>query len=92
MSFTSGPQPLLGTPDSTHTGDIQQHGVSHVRPHSGMAEDNTELHKMAQITEVEDLEMRRPPYLHVSITTMVSRTRTDENTGYVGWWHWRNQW
>lgn len=67
MSFTSSPQPLLGTSDSTHTDDIRHHGISHLEPHSGMAEDNTELHKMAQITEDEDFDMRRPPYLQVSI-------------------------
>lgn len=76
MSFTSSPQPLLGTSDITHPDDIQQHGVSHLGPHSGMAEDNTELHKMAQITEEEDFDLRRPPYLHVSSIS------TDEHKEY----------
>lgn len=94
MSFTSSPQPLLGTSDTAHLDDIQQHGVSHLGPHSGMAEDNTELHTMAQITGDEDLEMRRPPYLHVSSTpTMtIENFRTDRITGYASRRNWRNQW
>lgn len=76
MSFTSSPQPLLGASDTVHPDDIQQHGVSHLGPHIGTAEDNAELHKMAQITEVDDFDMRRPPYLHVSSTSAMTHDET----------------
>lgn len=87
MSFNSGPQTLLGS------SDIGQHGVSQIRPHDGMAEDNAELHKMAQITDHEDFEMRRPPYLHVRVlSTNMMNSNTNGMIGHAGWRNWRHQW
>lgn len=63
MSFTSGPQTILG---STESQNDQQHAVLQFGTEHGLAEDNSELHKMVEITGNEDFEMKRPPYYQVS--------------------------
>lgn len=60
MSYDPSPQPLLGSTED----EYQYNGGTH----HGSAKDNTKLHEMAQITAVDedDIEMKRPPYIHVS--------------------------
>ncbi len=68
MSFTTRPQSLLGSSDPAHSGGAQQHGNPQFGPPHGIGKDNADLHEMAEITAEEDLELKRPPYLHVSTT------------------------
>lgn len=81
MSYNSSPQPLLG---SAEDDDYRYHGAS---TKHGIAEDNTKLHEMAQITAAEDddIEMKRPPYIHVSIWCSHDRieSRLITSAGYV---------
>jgi len=67
MSFTTRPQSLLGSSEPAHSDDTQQDGSLQLGTKHGVGKDNAGLHTMVEITAEDDWELKRPPYLHVSI-------------------------
>lgn len=80
MNLSSRPADLLGASDSNTTKpepDDFYNEPAHIESRHGMRTDNTNLHKMAEITEAEDVEMKRPPYLHAMLAGGVGGTSGD---------------
>jgi len=77
MSFTSRPQSLLGSSETGLAQNIHHDGDSQLGTNHGLSEDNSNLHKMAEITEFEDVEMKRPPYLHAMLAGGIGGTSGD---------------
>jgi len=67
MSFTTRPQSLLGSSEPAHPHETQQDGSSQPGTKPGSGKDNADLHTMAEIIAEDDWDLKRPPYLQVSI-------------------------
>lgn len=81
----------MGSADIEHTQDSQHGDGAQLGSKHGRPEDNTEVHTMVEITADDDLELARPPYLHVRFKKFFDcDAPTDDEIGYACWWYRRH--